>query len=85
MAAARAVARADHVDYDDCRHTFASTLLSEGVSVRAVADWMGHASPMVTLNTYAHMMPIDEDRGRLVLDSALGPKAPESILRTAES
>jgi integrase len=69
----------------DLRHTFASTLLSEGVSVRAVADWMGHASPMVTLNVYAHMMPIDEDRGRLVLDSALGPKQAESILRTAES
>jgi hypothetical protein len=40
---------------------------------------------MVTLNTYAHMMPIDEDRGRLVLDSALSPKSAEFILRTAES
>ncbi|MEY2521688.1 MAG: hypothetical protein QOJ66_253 [Ilumatobacteraceae bacterium] len=40
---------------------------------------------MVALNTYAHMMAIDEDRGRLVLDSALGPKPAESILRTAES
>jgi integrase len=83
--AARTVAEAEHVDYHDLRHTFASTLLSEGVSVRAVADWMGHASPMVTLNTYAHMMPIDEDRGRLVLDSALGPDRAESMLRTAES
>lgn len=83
--AARKTAGAEHVDYHDCRHTFASTLLSEGVSVRAVADWMGHASPMVTLNTYAHMMPVDEDRGRLVLDSALGPKATESILRTGDS
>jgi hypothetical protein len=46
---------------------------------------LGHASPMVALNTYAHMMAIDEDRGRLVLDSALGPKPAESILRTAES
>jgi len=46
---------------------------------------MGHASPMVTLNTYAHMMPVDEDRGRLVLDSALGANRAESILRTGES
>lgn len=82
---ARKAAGADHVDFHDLRHTFASTLLSEGVSVRAVADWMGHASPMVTLNTYSHLMPVDEDRGRLVLDSALGPKVAESILRTAES
>ncbi len=78
--AARKTARAEHVDYHDCRHTFASTLLSEGVSVRAVADWIGHASPMVTLNTYAHMMPVDEDRGRSVLDAVLGPNWPESIL-----
>ena len=38
---------------------------------------------VVTLNTYAHMMPVDEDRGRLVLDSALGPKRAESILSPA--
>lgn len=83
--AARKTAGAEHVDYHDLRHTFASTLLSEGVSVRAVADWMGHASPTITLNTYAHMMPIDEDRGRLVLDSALGPKRAEDLLRTGDS
>jgi hypothetical protein len=41
---------------------------------------MGHASPMVTLNTYAHMMPIDEDRGRSVLDVVLGANRAESLL-----
>ncbi len=73
--AARAEVGAEGVDYHDLRHTFASTLLSEGVSVRAVADWMGHASPMVTLTTYAHLMPVDEDRGRQVLDAALGRRS----------
>ncbi|MFN6121546.1 MAG: tyrosine-type recombinase/integrase, partial [Actinomycetes bacterium] len=83
--AARAAAGAEHVDYHDLRHTFASTLLSEGVSVRAVADWMGHASPMVTLNTYAHLMPVDEDRGRLVLDRALGRVSGEDSVRTVNA
>ena len=69
--AARTKAGAEHVDFHDLRHTFASTLLSEGVSVRAVADWMGHSSPVVTLTTYSHMMPVDEDRGRAVLDAVL--------------
>jgi integrase len=82
--AATALGGGEHVDcHDLLRHTFASTLRLEGVSVRAVADWMGHASPMVTLNTYAHMMPVDEDRGRLVLDSALGPNRAESRLSPA--
>jgi integrase len=43
--AARRKVGAPEVDYHDLRHTFASTLLSQGVSVKAVADWLGHASP----------------------------------------
>ena len=33
------------------------------MSIAAVASWLGHASPTVTLSTYAHMMPVDEDAG----------------------
>lgn len=61
--------------YHDLRHTFASTLLSRGVSVKAVADWLGHASPTITLSTYAHLMPADEEVARAVLDAALAPEA----------
>jgi integrase len=57
--------------FHDLRHTFASTLLSRGVSVKAVADWLGHASPAITLSTYAHVMPTDESVARTVLDAAL--------------
>lgn len=70
-AAVRAAA-APGVRYHDLRHTFASTLLSSGVSVKAVADWLGHASPTITLATYAHLMPADEEVARRILDSALG-------------
>lgn len=68
------------VRYHDLRHTFASTLLSQGVSIKAVADWLGHASPTVTLSTYAHLMPVDDDRARAVLDSALGTMRPQHSL-----
>lgn len=69
--------------YHDLRHTFASTLLSRGVGVKAVADWLGHSSPVITLSTYAHLMPADEDVARAVLDAALAPSAEDS-LRTDE-
>lgn len=69
--------------YHDLRHTFASTLLSRGVSVKAVADWLGHATPMITLATYAHLMPSDEDVARAVLDAALA--APAASSRPAAS
>ena len=60
--------------YHSLRHGFASTLLSRGVSVKAVADWLGHASPVITLATYAHLMPADEEVARAVLDAALAPE-----------
>lgn len=69
--------------YHALRHTFASTLLSRGVSVKAVADWLGHGTPMITLATYAHLMPADAEVARSVLDSALAPRA--DTVRTAEA
>lgn len=41
----------------DCRHTAATTLLLAGVDVRTTAGVLGHASPTITLSTYAHLMP----------------------------
>lgn len=59
--------------YHMLRHVYASTLLSDGVSVAAVASWLGHGDGgALLLRTYAHVMPSDADRGRAVLDAALG-------------
>ena len=41
----------------DLRHTAATTLLVAGVDVRTAAGVLGHASPTITLSTYAHLMP----------------------------
>lgn len=57
------------------RHHYASVLLDGGVSIRAVADYLGHADPGFTLRTYAHLMPQAEDRARTVVDASLGPRA----------
>jgi hypothetical protein len=50
--------------------------------VAAVAGWLGHASPVITLSTYAHLMPQDPNVARADLDEALAP--PADISRTAE-
>lgn len=60
--------------YHALRHSFASMLLSRGVSVKAVGDWLGHANPNITLTTYAHLMPADAEVARAVLDAALQPE-----------
>jgi integrase len=40
----------------DLRHTHASLLLAAGTPVHVVARRLGHASPMMTLNVYAHVL-----------------------------
>jgi integrase len=55
--------------FHDTRHTFASTLLAGGVSVPAVAEYLGH-TPTELLRTYAHLMPGDHDRARSAVQSA---------------
>lgn len=41
----------------DLRHTHATLLLKAGVPVKVVSERLGHASVMITLETYAHVMP----------------------------
>ena len=68
--------------FHDLRHTFASVLLANGTNIRAVASYLGHASPTITLSTYAHLMPDDADRAREVIERVLGPATGEDQVRT---
>lgn len=52
------------------RHTYASVLLEDGVSIKALAEYLGHADPGFTLRTYTHLMPSSEDRARAAVDRA---------------
>lgn len=66
-----------------CRHHYASVLLDGGVSVRALAEYLGHADPGFTLRVYSHLMPQTEDRARAAVDAARRDAAEAS--RKAES
>jgi integrase len=55
--------------FHDTRHTYASVLLSGGVSVAAAAEYLGH-TPGVLLATYAQLLPGDHDRARAVVEAA---------------
>lgn len=57
------------------RHYFASVLLTEGEAIQAVSEWLGHHSPRVTLDIYAHVMPKSGHRMRGIIDRALSPGA----------
>ena len=62
----------DHID----RGKRAGTSTSESAELTAAR--------MVTLQTYAHLMPVDNDRARSVLDRVLGAGAAEDWVRTEQ-
>ena len=62
------------------RHFYASALIAGGASVKQVQTVLGHASAVVTLRTYAHLWPGDDDRTRAIIDAVLSP--PKDFART---
>ena len=44
------------IRFHDLRHTYASLLLAQGENIKYVQNQLGHSSPTVTLNVYAHLM-----------------------------
>ncbi len=44
-----------HVRYHDLRHSCASLLLANGVSMKQIQEWLGHSDFSTTANIYAHL------------------------------
>mgnify|MGYP003292157192 CR=1 FL=1 len=57
-----------HIRIHDLRHSHASFLISNGISIVAVSHRLGHKSTQQTLDTYAHMMPSDDEMILRVLE-----------------
>lgn len=55
-----------HRRLHDIRHTTASLLLARGAPVTYVAQLLGHSSPQITLQKYAHYIP-SENKGMVNL------------------
>jgi integrase len=53
------------------RHYFGSSLISQGVSVVAVARWLGHSSPEITRRVYSYLMTGDEQIGPDAMTKAM--------------
>jgi integrase len=67
--------------FHDLRHHYASVLIHGGASVKTVQLALGHATPMLTLNTYVGLWPDVIDRTRNLVDAAL--RRPASGLAVA--
>ncbi|GLX03011.1 tyrosine-type recombinase/integrase [Microtetraspora sp. NBRC 16547] len=53
------------------RHYYASVMLTGGVAIRELAEYLGHVDPAFTLRVYAHMQPGSHERARRAIDDRL--------------
>lgn len=60
-----------HIRIHDFRHTHASVLINEGISIQEIARRLGHSKVEITWNTYAHLYPREEERAVHILDKIL--------------
>lgn len=71
LVAARKAGMSDRQRFHSLRHTFASNLISANKSIKVVQKLLGHSKIQETLDTYAHMLPSDEESAVDAIDAAL--------------
>jgi integrase len=46
-------------------------MIAAGVNAKALSSYMGHASVMITLDRYGHLMPGNEEEAARLLDGSV--------------
>ncbi|MER7562313.1 tyrosine-type recombinase/integrase [Streptomyces sp. NPDC097941] len=67
----------------DLRHYYASLLIKHRESVKTVQKRLGHSKPSITLDTYTHLWPTDQDTTRAAVAAVLGDVPPMCPAREA--
>jgi integrase len=62
----------DWLRLHDLRHGCATLLLARGVSDRVIMEVLGHAEIGVTMNTYAHVLPVLRHEAADTMDELFG-------------
>jgi len=64
-------AKLGHVRFHDLHHTHESLLIDQGENITYIQTQLGHSSPSVTLNVYAHLMKPVNQTAALRLESSI--------------
>jgi integrase len=62
----------DWLRLHDLRHGCATLLLAKGVPDRVIMEVLGHAEIGVTMNTYAHVLPVLRQEAADAIDELFG-------------
>jgi len=61
----------EKIRFHDLRHTYASLLIEQGENIKYIQAQLGHSSPTVTLNVYAHLMKPTNQEAAVRLEGAI--------------
>ena len=64
-----------HIRFHDLRHSCASLLYANGVSLKEIQEWLGHSDMNTTANIYSHVDYVSKIETSEVLDNLLTIKA----------
>jgi integrase len=57
--------------FHDLRHSYCSLLIDQGENIKYIQSQLGHSSPTVTLNVYAHLMKPVNQEAAIRLENAI--------------
>jgi integrase len=60
-----------HIRFHDLRHTHATMMMKQGVNPKVVSERLGHASVVITLDTYSHVLPGLQEEAALGFEEGL--------------
>ena len=66
-----AKAELDRVGLHTARHTCASVMIAAGVNIKALSEFLGHASITISLDRYGHLLPGSINEATTLLDTFL--------------
>ena len=64
-------AKLPKIRFHDLRHTYASLLIEQGENIKYIQNQLGHSSPTVTLNVYAHLIKPTNQMAAIRLENAV--------------
>jgi len=65
----------DSFTFHNLRHTAASIMLANGMSLVEVSLYLGHSSPVITAQIYGHLIPGGLDKAKTVFDQQIPSKS----------
>lgn len=63
------LANVKKIKIHDFRHSHATFLLSRNIPITVISKRLGHSDTQMTLNVYSHLIPEDEDKAIMLINS----------------